>query len=97
MSDQFDPNVPVPEAFIKGPYSVVKGQKKALGAGAGAFGVFFFAGWLASVVLPWLIEKNIPIPVEISTPAGMGAFIVYVYALVKDKLMMIDKWPRILS
>lgn len=80
-----------------GEYSVVKGQAKGVAAATGVFGMVFFAGWLAQIILPTAEEWKTLIPGEILTQSGMTAFIMYVWALIKDRLMMVGKWPKILG
>lgn len=80
-----------------GDYSIAKAQAKSVAAGAGAFGLLWVAQWLAQILLPVLEEYAAYVPPELLTMSGLAAFIVYVYTLVKDRLVMLGYWPKILG
>jgi hypothetical protein len=78
-------------------YSVAVGQAKGVTAGASVFGLVFFCSWLAQILLPLLEDYKTLIPAEIFSQSGMAGFLAYAYAVAKDKLQMVDKWPKILG
>lgn len=79
------------------PYEAGKAQAKAVSSAAGIFGIMFFAGWVAQIVLPHAEDWKTLIPGEILTQTGMTAFVVYIWSLVKDLLVKTGNWPKILG
>lgn len=72
MSDQFDPNAPVPGPFIKGPYSVSKSAKMTGAATGGITGFTIAANYIAPMVMAYMNRWNVPIPAELSVGIMAG-------------------------
>ena len=72
MSDQFDPNLPVPEPFVKGKYSLKKAGRTVGVTGTSITGFTIAGNYLAPMVLAYAERFKIPIPVEVSIGVMAG-------------------------
>lgn len=83
-------NVPQEPSFLKD-------QGRAASVAGGVFGLVWFAGWLAQILMPTAEEWKTILPAELLTPAGMTAFIVYIWTWIKNRLTFLGYWPNFLG